>query len=342
MYTSIFPVSNMVAHTAFLRFKLDSFQNPTNCIAVLYGTGYNWTDSLGVGLSLRGNNPENLYIYLSGGKTNIPITDTQSGEAKNRIAQGKWIDLAVVVSNDYGHVYACVEGGDFLDLGNHFFGNGGAGTPARWSGMYIGQSSGRSATSWSSDVNDTSYFRGWVHQAAVWPYALSEKDVKAVFGFPSPDVVRIGVENGSSAEFYGSSAASYTYPANADFRDAPSVIPAGGNLTLTFNLAAGDVRSQLLKIASTDASAAATFAVSVNGRRITNFTEQYAPITEFAVAPGGSVVVGVLSRYLHAGANTVTITRIDSDTGAFEIDALLFGNGDNVRVRGSGYSLSFR
>ena len=341
MYSSIFPVSNAVAHTSFIRFKIDSFQNPTNCSAQIYGTGYDWTNGRGMALFLNGSNPENLRIGLGLGKATLSINSTQSGEMRNRLAQGKWIDFAVVVSNGFAHVYACVEGGDFMDLGKHDGRGGGLGDPSTWSGMYFGTYSGASSASWASNLN-LDYFRGWVHQAAVWPYALSEKDVKAVFGFPSPEIARIGVENGSSAEFYGSSAASYTYPANADFRDAPSVIPAGGNLTLTFNLAAGDVRSQLLKIASTDASAAATFAVSVNGRRITNFTEQYAPITEFAVAPGGSVVVGVLSRYLHAGANTVTITRIDSDTGAFEIDALLFGNGDNVRVRGSGYSLSFR
>ena len=126
------------------------------------------------------------------------------------------------------------------------------------------------------------------------------------------------------------------------FRDAPSVIPAGGSLTLTFDLAAGDIRNQLLKIASAADSASATFAVNVNGRRIINYTERYVPFNEFAVAPGGAVVVGVLSRYLHAGANTVTITRVDSGADAFEIDALSFGNGDKVPVRGSGISLSFR
>lgn len=342
MYASIFPVSNTVAYTAFARFKIDSFQNPTNCKAQVLGIGYEWANSRGMCLSLQGTNPENLYIHLSGGKTNFAIKDPQSGEVKNRLAQGKWIDIAVVVSNNCGCVYACVEGGDFQNLGSHSFGSGGMGVPNTWSGMYLGQSSGRSATSWSSADDDKSYFRGWVHQAAVWPHALSEKDVKAVFGFPSPDIVRIGVENGSAAEFYGSAAASYTYPANADFRDAPSVIPAGGSLTLTFNLAAGDVRSQLLKIASTDASDSATFAVSVNGNRVVNYTAQYAPFNEFAVAPGGSVIVGVLSRYLQVGANIVTLTRIDSGTAAFEIDALSFGNGDKVPVRGSGFAISFR
>ena len=341
MYTSIFPVSNTVAHTAFLRFKLDSFQNPTNCIAVLYGTGYDWTGSRGVGLSLRGNDPENLYMYLSGGKTNIPITDTQNGEAKNRIAQGKWIDLAVVVSNNYGHVYACVEGGDFQDLGSHFFGGGGEGTPAAASGMYIGYSGGRSATSWSADSSDTTYFRGWVHQAAVWTCALSEKDVKAVFGFPSPDVVRIGVENGSSAEFHGSGATAYSYPANADFRDAPNVIAAGGSLTLTFDLPADEVKNQLLKIAAAPESVAATFTVRINGRDVVSYdNDDNATIAEFSVAPGDSASFGVIAEYLRSGANTLTITRTDSNVGAFSVDALSFGNGGKrVRIGKQGLML---
>ena len=33
------------------------------------------------------------------------------GEAKNRIAQGKWIDLAVVVKDAVAHVYVCPEAG---------------------------------------------------------------------------------------------------------------------------------------------------------------------------------------------------------------------------------------
>ena len=342
MYASIFPISNAVAYTAFVRFKIDSFQNPTNCRAQVFGTGYDWTDSRGMCLTLRGTNPENLYVYLCGGRTNFAITDSQIGEAKNRLAQGKWIDIAVVVSNNYGHVYACVEGGDFQNLGLHYFGSGGMGTPSTWSGMYIGQSSGRSATSWSSSNDDTGYFRGWVHQAAIWPCALSEKDVKAVFGFPSPEVARIGVANGSAAEFYGSGATAYTYPANADFRNAPNVIAADGSVTYTFNLAAQDVRSQLLKITSTAESSAATFAVTVNGNRITNYTEQYAPFNEFSVTPGGSTIIGVLSRYLRTGANMVTITRTDSVAGSFELDALSFGNGDGMPVRGSGFSLVIR
>ena len=342
MYSPIFPVSNTVAYTAFARFKIDSFQNPTNCRAQVFGTGYDWTNSRGMCLTLQGRNPENLYVYLSGGRTNFAITEPQSGEAKNRLSQGKWIDIAVVVSNNYGYVYACVEGGDFQNLGLHHFGSGGMGAPSTGSEMYIGQSSGRSATSWSSSNDDTGYFRGWVHQAAVWPCALSEKDVKAVFGFPSPEVARIGVANGSAAEFYGSGATAYTYPANADFRDAPNVIAAGGSLTLTFDLAVQDVRSQLLKIASTAESVAATFAVTVNGNRIANYTEQYEPFNEFSVTPGGSTIVGVLSRYLRTGANTVTLTRTDSDAGAFELDALSFGNGDGVPVRGSGFSVILR
>ena len=342
MYTPIFPVSNTVEYAAFVRFKIDSFQNPTNCRARVFGTGYDWTGSRGMCLTLQGTDPENLYVYLSGGRTNFSITDPQSGEAKNRLAQGKWIDIAVVVSNNYGRVYACAEGGDFQNLGRHYFGSGGAGAPGTGSGMYIGHSSGRSATSWSSSGDDTGYFRGWVHQAAVWPCALSEDEVKAVFGFPSPEVARIGVKNGSAAEFYGSGATAYTYPANADFRDAPSVIAAGGSLTLSFDLAAKDMRSQLLKIASTAESSAATFAVTVNGNRITNFTEQYAPFNMFTVAPGGSTVVGVLSRYLRTGANTVTVTRIDDVADTFEIDALSFGNSGNVRVRGSGFQISIR
>ena len=342
MYASIFPVSNTVAYTAFARFKIDSFQNPTNCRAQVLGTGYDWTNSRGMSLSLQGSNPENLYINLSGGKTNFAIKDPQSGEVKNRLAQGKWIDIAVVVSNNYGQVYACIEGGDFQNLGRHFFGSGGEGEPATRSGMYLGQSSGRSATSWSSADDDKSYFRGWVHQAAVWPCALSEKDVKAVFGFPSPDIVRIGVENGSAAEFYGSGAASYTYPANADFRDAPSVIPAGGSLALAFNVPQGEVKNVLLKVAATSVSSRATFSVTVNGEKAYYFVKGGA-IDSLSVDAGSSSEFGIHSSYLHAGANTVTIARVDNGAGAVELDALSIGNGGHrILVRRLGFTLIYK
>ena len=343
MYTPIFPVSNTVEYAAFVRFKVDSFQNPTNCRAQVLGTDYDWTARRGMGLSLLGSDPENLYIRLSGGRTGIEITDPQGGEAKNRLSQGKWIDLAVVVSNNYGQVYACVEGGDFQNLGCHFFGNGGMGAPSTSSKMYIGHPSGRSATSWSSDDQDTSYFRGWVHQVAVWPHALSEKDVRAVFGFPSPDIVRIGVENGSAAEFYGSAASSYAYPANADFRDAPSVIPAGGSLTVAFSLAASDLKNQLLKIAAAPESVAATFTVGINGRNVVSYDDNNAPVTSFSVAPGCSSSFGVLAEYLRSGENTLTITRTDSNSGAFAVDALSFGNGGHrILVRRLGFTLIYK
>lgn len=340
MYTSIFPVTNKLAHTSFIRFKIDSFQNPENLVAQIYGMGYQWGNGRGMALYIRGDDPDNLCIGIGLGKSTFNIKETQSGEAKNRIAQGKWIDLAVVVENAVAHIYACVEGGDFQDLGTCDGGVSASSEPSTWSGMYIGTYGGASSSNWTSDKLEG--FRGWVHQAAIWPCALSEKEVRAVFGFPFPEVARIGVENGSSAEFAGSGAAAYTYPADADFRDAPSMIAAGGSLTCTFELAEKDVRGQLLKIASTVNSASATFAVTVNGSRITNYTEQYEPYNEYSVVPGGSTVVGVSSRHLRAGANTVTLTRIDDDAGAFEFDALSFGNGECVHVRSSGFTLTVR
>ena len=340
MYTSIFPITNALAHTSFIRFKIDSFQNPTNISASIYGTGYDWTNGRGMAFILRGDDAENLYIVLGLGRTTLHIKNTQNGEVKNRIAQGKWIDVAVVVKDAVAEVYACVEGGDFQYLGRHNGGAPASAEPDSKSSIHIGTSSGASSENWSTEKVEQ--FRGWVHQAAVWPYALSEKEVRAVFGFPSPEVARIGVENGSSAEFSGSGETSYAYPKNADFRDAPSMIAASGSLTLTFDLADRDVRGQLLKLAATANSAPATFAVSVNGTRITNYTEQYEPFNEYSVVPGGSTAVGVQSRYLRVGENTVTLTRIDADAGAFELDALSFGNGDGVHVRTSGFTVTLR
>ena len=341
--TTIFPVSNTVAYTAFARFKIESFQNPTNILANLFGVGYSWSNCRGMCLALYGSDPGNLAIRLSGGKTNVQVTDVRNGEERNRLAQGKWIDLAVVVSNNYGRVYACVEGGDFQDLGGGTFGEGGKGAAAEKSWMYLGYSGSRSASSWSNANEDKQYFRGWIHQAAVWPYALSEKDVKAVFGFPRPDVVRIGVENGSAAEFKGSAATSYECPENADFTLAPTVICAGGQLELSFDLEAQDLRNQIFRIASTGFSASARFSVSVNGERVVNRTEDYDAYDEFAVPPGGHVEVGIPARLLRAGANELTVSRVDSEDGAFEIDAMSFGNrGARVRVRQFRFSIKVR
>ena len=343
MFTAIFPVSNAVAYTAFVRFKIESFQNLTNIMATVFGADYDWSNSRGMCVALHGSDPDNLTIRLSGGRTNLQLTDARDGEEKNRLCQGKWIDLAVVVSNNCGRAYTCVEGGDFLDFGNRPFGSGGMGTPGTWSGMYLGHSSGRSATSWSKDDKDKQYFRGWIHQAAIWPYALSEKDVRAVFGFPRPDVVRVGVENGSAAEFKGSAATSYECPENADFTLAPTVIRAGGQLELSFDLEAQDLRNQIFRIASTAFSSEARFAVSVNGERIVNYTEDYDPYNEFAVTPGWYAEVGIPARLLREGSNTLTVLRIDSDDGAFEIDAMSFGNrGERVRVRQHRFSIKVR
>lgn len=343
MYTSVFPVSNTVGYAVFTRFKIDSFQNPTNCAATVLGLGYDWTNSRGMGLTLLGTDPDNLALRVSGGRTNVSITDTRNGEPENRLAQGKWIDLAAVVSNNYCYVYVHVEGGDFQNLGRHYFGSGGAGAPGTWSGLYLGHSSGRSATTWSREDSDKSYFRGWIHEAAVWPHPLSEKDVKAVFGFPKPDVFHIGVENGSSAEFAGYAGGVYAYPQNADFRTAPCVVGEEGELTIEFDLEPEDVRNQILRIAATPVSDDAVFVVSVNGVQIVNYTESYVPFREFTVPSGGFAEIGVLSRFLHAGRNTLTVSRVDSADAAFEIDAISFGNrGERVYVRHSGFSIVVR
>ena len=340
---SVFPVSNTVGYAVFTRFKIDSFQNPTNCAAMVLGLGYDWTNSRGMGLTLLGADPDNLSLRVSGGRTNVSITDTLDGEPENRLAQGKWIDLAVVVSNSYCHVYVHVEGGGFQNLGRHYFGSGGAGTPGTSSGLHLGHTSGRSATGWSKDDNDKSYFRGWIHEAAVWPHPLSEKDVKAVFGFPKPDVFRIGVENGSSAEFAGNAGEVYAYPQNADFRAAPCVVGPEGGLTIEFDLEPEDVRNQILRIASTPVSDDSVFAVSVNGVQIVNYTESYVPFREFTVPSGGFAEIGVLSRFLRTGRNTLMVSRVDSADAAFEVDAISFGNrGERVYVRHSGYSIIVR
>ncbi len=336
--TSIFPVTNSVNYTAFVRFKIDSFQNPTNCVAEVFNVDYDWTIGRGISVRLTGSDPDNLSITLDGHKGRYSLTGTQSGETKNRLAKGKWIDMAVVVSNNWGYVYTCVEGGDFTYLGRNNFGNCGGTSTGRFD---LGADRNASAT-FSSTW--TTFFRGWVHQAAIWQYALSADDVKAVFGFPRPDVMRIGVENGSTAEFRGSAASSYTYPANADFRDAPDVVAAGGSLTVTFDLDASEViKNQLLRIASTGESPDVALAVYVNGERIVNYTEAYAPVNEFAVDSGNFVEVGVKSRFLRHGSNTVTLTRLDSESDAWEIDSISLGNrGGHVRVRGSGIAVSFK
>ena len=331
----MFPATNSLAHTTFVRFKIDSFQNPTNCVAQVFTSDYDWTIGRGIAVRLAGTDPDNLYIVLDGNQARYNLTETQGGEAKNRLAKGKWIDMAVVVSNNYGYVYTCVDGGDFTYVGSRYFGNGGA--PSAVGNFYLGADR-TSTTSFSSDR--TGYFRGWVHQAALWPYALSENDVKAVFGFPSPDVFRVGVENGSSAEFYGSSATSYLYPENADFRDAPVFVAAGSCLTISFNLTADEVKNQLLRIAAAHGSASASFSVEVNGREAVSYDDRNAPVHVMSVAPGGSATFGVLSNYFRSGSNTLTITRTDSGIGVFEIDSLSLGSrGRRVRVGRPGVML---
>ena len=94
----------------------------------------------------------------------------------------------------------CSEVGDFQYLGRHNGGAPASAEPDSKSSIHIGTSSGANSENWSTEKVEQ--FRGWVHQAAVWPYALSEKEVRAVFGFPSPEVARIGVENGSLLRLY--------------------------------------------------------------------------------------------------------------------------------------------
>ena len=351
IYQQVFVVTNTDCYTMFGRFKVKEFPKSIvgagtkATVAQLMGMACSWSDNTGVGAVLLNNldAEDNLSLQIYTGTGSITLSGTQTGDSRNRLGVGKWIDVALVVSNSTLRAYTAVEGGTGVVCQGPVSINGGTALPER-SWLSVG---GKDRYGTSGAWGIPEYMRGWVHACAIWPRALSDDDVKLAMGWPSPDLARIGVANGTQDEFAGAAKTSFTTLANGDFVDAtPSAISVGASYTVNFSVPADEVgKNQLFRLAALDGSdATVRIQLAINGTVVTNYTELAAPITSFLPDENGVYEIGVLrDTLLVEGANTLTVRGVGEfqGSGLVAIDALSLGNsGHRVKVR-KGHGLIF-
>ena len=335
VYRSIFPATNKVGYSVLMRIRFDGYINATNKVADVMVYGYNWTNFKGARLFLRGDE-DNMYVLMNGGRTSMEFKGTQEGEESNRLKAGRWMDIGFTVTNGVFSLYTFSDGGSLVEQTGKDKEIAYENPSSDYSNFYFGcrEVSNDGASTVNTTANPTG-FRGLFHQVAVWPRALTREEMIKAMKWPRPDIFRLGVFNGLSHEFSGGDTeVTDVYR----FRKvSPSIRESGESYEIEFDLNATDAaQNQLLTLgAASDSVSEASFAVTLNGKRIFNYdTERNQVVEELTVAAGGSTQFGIHRSWLKAGRNSLTLTRTDANDGVFVMDALSFGNGgEKVRVR---------
>ena len=171
-------------------------------------------------------------------------------------------------------------------------------------------------------------FRGSLQQLAFWKRALTLDELREAIAWPNVDVLKIGVADGSAAEFSGEGDSG---SAQMDDRtwNIPRAIPAGGSVTLRFPLRAkhNDKLPQVLRWTSTPDSPTARLGVELNGRTVDGLT----------VRPGAVSRLFVPGAFFQAGENTLVLTRTDAGTQPLRLDALALGGSWAVGLDDAAY-----
>ena len=272
--------------TFFIRYKW-SGESPAGTDMANYILGAGDSSVYGFALSVMSNGCYNVY---SAGV----LSKTWNGASDVRVKPNEWTDFAVTVKNRKMTIYSCQESSD--DIATlEVAGNAATRTGTPNGNVFLGiHMDGACGYEWSTTAGRLRAFRGSIQSYAAWDRALSADEVRQVFAWPGTDLVRLGTANNSAQEFAGGA--------------APT--------TFSFDVAAKDAGlPQVLRVTATSASAAGTFAVSLNG----------AAIGTLSVAPGKTALFHIKKNLTVAGSNTITLTRTSADPVA--IDALAVGGG---------------
>ena len=180
---------------------------------------------------------------------------------------------------------------------------------------------------WAS--NHGKAFRGSIQQIAFWKRALTLDELREALAWPNPDVLKIGVQDDSSSEFAapGSAAA-----ASMDDRawNVPSALAAGGSQTFAFQLKdkSNSAQSQVFRWIATSDSASGIIRVTVNGK--TGPTG--------IVRPGERTRIFLDGSFFQAGANELTVTRVDAGAQPLRFDAAVLGGSWTVGLQDRSYN----
>ena len=176
------------------------------------------------------------------------------------------------------------------------------------------------------DGNATKCFRGDIGQFAVWNRALDFEEMKMALAWPRGDLMRAGVRDGGSAEFRGGTvtdadAAEWTIPSSFAAGDAASV-------SFTLDRKGEEDMPQLFRWFGASDSAIGSVRLDVNGKTVGKATVQ----------PGHATYWKVKEGFLVAGANTLTVTRVDNQAGLVRPDALALGGSWQIGHKDGSYN----
>ena len=167
-------------------------------------------------------------------------------------------------------------------------------------------------------------FIGSVQQVAIWSRALSDQEVMEAFGMPRPAIFRTGFDNGASDEFGGTrSGASQTIDGLGSWQGVSDTMLAGDVWTVNFDALRDEAGlPQIFSIRSLPSSSAAQIGVTLNGTTIGTRT----------VSSDARVFWPVTAGLLVSGVNTLSVRRVDGDSGVFRMDAMELGGSIGVGI----------
>ena len=195
---------------------------------------------------------------------------------------------------------------------------------------------GNSNPSQQGAATRSNCFAGDIARLAIWNRALTKDEVFAAFAYGGADQSVVGLKNGTSSEFGGSTpiasaAEGLDWKAAMADNAAPS-LAAGERFTYSFDQPVNKdkvdgavvptARQKTVLFALTDASAAGVIQIQANGRRV----------FDLSVAPGREYTCVVRSQFLSASAsattsNAIQLVRTDATGGRIEFDYVAFVSG---------------
>ena len=286
-------------HTCMLRIKPDWTLHPDaqgRCMWMMGGIGFN------LGLELQ--NDGRLQVVASYGKKNAESYKEINGGVY--IHTNVWSDVVTVMDGSSVVFYAITNGGSFQVSRQEV-----DPSEAVYTDFYLGN--WQKTTTGTAKNSYIRSFRGRISQVALWNRELSEREVRSALAFPSIDVFRVGVENGSSGEFGKDTIGADNV--NVDvWSAAPSAISGGKTVSYAFNAdALAASLPQALRLTAQPDSAFGALGVAVNGVKMADLN----------VTPGLTTSVLVPANTLVAGENIVSLSN--GTDGSVLIDALALG-----------------
>ena len=177
-------------------------------------------------------------------------------------------------------------------------------------------------------------FKGDIARLAIWNRELSKDEIEYAFVYGGKWQHVFGLQNGSDAEFGGTTAlksADETMSWKTMLSSGAPKLAGGESFTYTFNepksadAGGATAREMVVSLALTSESAAGTLEVRANGTACKTVS----------VTPGEVFAIVVPAKYLQASAtepvaNTISLVRTDNEDGLVCLDVLDFTKGWQV------------